>query len=380
MQRSRAVVVLSVTLVATGWCLWIALPRETGPLPPPPDKTKRDALLFSSVVYRVHAGEGYYEAFGSELRSRGYPTRSMFNWRLPLYAWLNGKLPDPIWGQALLSAVALATVLMAYWAVRAESGVPVALATVALVGLAVAPCLRSDVFLTTELWAGTLIAFSVCAYAQGWRRLGVAAGLLALFFRELALPYCLICLALACWQRRRGEAWAWVSGLVSFGIYLVYHGVEVARHQTAADLAHEQGWVRFGGTAFVLTTVGIHILLAEFPPWTWAIYLPLSVLGLAGWRGEMGTRVGLTAGAYLAAFAVVGQPFNNYWGLIDAPLLAFGFVRSPASLRDLIGSIIHPSESGRGTGSSAAERASAGPLSNEPAPVPTNPTHPAEPG
>lgn len=358
MARPRALIVLCATMFATALGLWIAVAGQVGPLAPPADGAKRDALLFRAVADRVHAGEGYYEAFGSELRSRGYPTRSVFNWRLPLFAWLNGKLPNLLWGQALLSALALSAVLMVYQAVRAESGVATAMATVVLVGLALAPCLRPNIFLTTELWAGTLIMLSIAAYALGWRGLGVVAGLFALFFRELALPYGLISLALAFRQGRRREVLAWIAGLALFAAYLALHAMEVVRHQTATDLGHEQGWVRFGGVEFLLTTVGIHILLAEFPRWTWAVYLPLSVLGLASWRGEMGTRVALTAGTYLAAFAVVGQAFNNYWGLIDAPLLALGFVRSPASLRDLI-------RSSRGTGASAGPSASSTPVDSD---------------
>ena len=336
LARPGALLVLCATLAAAIWCLRVVSTQPTGPLTPPADERQRDALLYRRVVERVHAGEGYYDAAGDELRSRSYPTRSFLNWRPPLYAWMNGRWLGPSGGQLLLSALVLATVLMAYRAMRAECGVAEAMATVVLVGLAIAICLRPEASPLAELWAGTAIALSVCAYALCWPGLGVAAGLFALFYRELALPYALVCLGLALRRGRRGEAWSWVVGLALFGVYLAFHALEVSRHQTAADLAHEGGWVRFGGTAFVLTTVGFHPLLAEFPPWTWAIYLPLSVLGLVGWRGEMGTRVALAAGAYLAAFAVVGLPFNNYWGLIDAPLLALGFVRAPASMRDLI--------------------------------------------
>jgi hypothetical protein len=38
---------------------------------------------------------------------------------------------------------------------------------------------------------------------------------------------------------------------------------------------------------------------------------------------------------YIAAFAIVGQEFNRYWGLMIAPLFCFGAVRAPAALRDL---------------------------------------------
>jgi hypothetical protein len=75
--------------------------------------------------------------------------------------------------------------------------------------------------------------------------------------------------------------------------------------------------------------------LFNAPLWFSAIYLPLALLGLAGWPGRTGARLALTAGAYVAAFAVVGLPFNDYWGLMHTPILAFGFAAAPDALRDL---------------------------------------------
>jgi xanthosine utilization system XapX-like protein len=336
-SRNRAGALLAATALAVAWCIWVSQTRQTGQLPPPADPRQRDSLLFQSVVERVHAGQGYYDAWGEEARSRGYPGQSVFNWRLPLFAWLNGRLPTLFWGQALLCAIALASVLIIYAHLRVESGVPVAMAAVVLVGLAVAPCLRREVFLTTDLWVGTLIALSIGAYAHGWRSAAVASGLLALFFRELAAPYCLVALGLACWERRRGEVVAWILGLALFGIYFGYHWLQVAHHRLDTDPAHPQSWVALGGTAFLLTTTGFHILLAELPRWTWAVYLPLGILGLVGWQGATGRLTCLAAGAYLTLFAFVGLPINNYWGLIDAPLLALGFVHAPAAVRDIFG-------------------------------------------
>jgi len=82
-------------------------------------------------------------------------------------------------------------------------------------------------------------------------------------------------------------------------------------------------------------TCRMNAYLFNAPLWLSALYLPLALLGLAGWRGWTGARLALTAAAYVAAFAVVGQPFNDYWGLLDAPLFAFGFAAAPAALRDL---------------------------------------------
>ena len=58
------------------------------------NRKSEDLRCYRRSVERIHAGEGYYEAAGSELRSRGYPTRSVFNRRLPVLAWLMGHLPS----------------------------------------------------------------------------------------------------------------------------------------------------------------------------------------------------------------------------------------------------------------------------------------------
>jgi hypothetical protein len=194
----------------------------------------------------------------------------------------------------------------------------------------------SDEYLySTELWSGMLIALSVCAYAHGCRSLGVGAGLLALSFRELALPYGIISLALAWRRRQRRESVMWVVGLALFGLFLMRHWIEVAHRVTAADAAHAAGWIRFGGAEFLLATTRANFFLMRLPSWCAAFYLPLALLGAAGCRGELGTRVGLSAWIYAAAFAVVGQPFNFYWGLVSAPLLAFSIAWAPASLCDM---------------------------------------------
>src|SRR3989304_1677149 len=53
-----------------------------------------DVALYRAEADRIHNGEGYYQAAAAELKARGYPTRSVFNWRTPLPLWLIGKLPQ----------------------------------------------------------------------------------------------------------------------------------------------------------------------------------------------------------------------------------------------------------------------------------------------
>ncbi len=79
-----------------------------------------DVALYRAEVDRIHHGEGYYQAAATELTVRGYPTRSVFNWRTPLPMWLLGKLPTVALGRALLGAISLTLMLMAFEALARE--------------------------------------------------------------------------------------------------------------------------------------------------------------------------------------------------------------------------------------------------------------------
>jgi hypothetical protein len=326
----RALALLTVTLAGTAWCLGAALspPSATSPT------GGTDLRLYRSIVEQVHAGVNYYDAAGRELRAYGYPTGSVLNWRLPTYAWLIGSFPSPSWAQTLLIGLAIVTLLLAYGVMQAETGtVPAAMSVVLLLGV-FQWCVDGDAFFAQELWAGVLMALSISAYARGRWKVGVAAGLAALFFRELAFPYCLIAAVLAWRGRRRAELLAWQGAFALYGILLTFHASEVLSRITAVDHLPES-WIQFGGAPFLLSTCRMNVFLLELPRWISALYLPLSLLGLAALRGESGLRIGVTAAVYVIAFSVVGQPFNNYWGLLLAPLLAFGIAGVPAMLRDL---------------------------------------------
>ena len=58
------------------------------------------------MVCRIRAGEAYYAAFGDELRRRGYPARSIFNWRTPMLLSALARVPD-LAGKAVLMAIGL---------------------------------------------------------------------------------------------------------------------------------------------------------------------------------------------------------------------------------------------------------------------------------
>jgi hypothetical protein len=329
--------------VLAGLVLLLGFALAVRPAPPhlPKDPEERaslsDMALYQAEVQRIHAGEGYYAAAAHELVARNYPTRSVFNWRTPLPMWLVGKLPDAVMGKLLLIAAALLLVLSAFEIASREEpnvylrAVPLAL----LLVLALLPCVIENVFMLPVLWAGVFVGLSLCAYGLNRPNLGVAAGLTAVFLRELALPYCLLALALAVWQRRRGEAAVWLLGLVGWALFFGLHYWQVGQIMPPDAQAHREGWIRFGGATFVLATVNANTALLLSPVWITAFYFAAAMFGLAGWRTPLGLRVGLTVSMYVVAFSIVGQDFNAYWGLLIAPLFCFGVARAPVSLVEL---------------------------------------------
>lgn len=348
LSRGQAGAIVAVTLAAVVWCVFVSLTQDTLPTGGPHASAGEGQRLtdwdfYERIVARVHDGENYYDALLDEFNKPewNFKPTSVFNCRTPIYAWVFaafGPLTRFVLGTLMLSITLYVTVL-----VSREFGTRYIPLTILLIG-PFAWCIVGKVYLFTELWAGVSITYSVLSYSMtsadtpgSPRTNAVISGIWALFFRELALPYCLLALAFAVWQRHWKETALWLTGLVAFALFYGYHYHEVSKRIAMTDAGQTSQWVRFGGTAFVIGTTELNnVFLIVLPAWVAAIYLPLALLGLAGWRSPTGLRAGLTCAGYLASFAVVGQPNNAYWGLMIAPLLALGIIALPTTLRDLI--------------------------------------------
>ncbi len=329
--------VATLILAATGAAViaGLAVSRTPGEMKPP-EEGRSDWHFYQQVVNRVRAGESYYDALPRVFPEFRFTPFSVFNFRTPVYAWLIGGLPSEEWARALLAGLALLTLGLGFRALRCELGGLRAAAGAFLLLGGLGWCFLGMGIYAQELWAGTLITMSISLYVLGRWPLAVLAGLTALFFRELTLPYCILALAFAVWQKRPAEVIAWVGGLALYAVFLTWHLARVTPLLPPSPKGSSLDWVAFGGLPFLLATARMNFFLLVFlPGLATAFFLPLAVLGLAGWRGEMGTRVGLTVAAYLAAFGVIGQPFNLYWGFLYAPLLGLGLLWMPAALRDL---------------------------------------------
>jgi hypothetical protein len=341
LNRRQARLVLATLCLALAGCLAVSL----GPAPKISTGTgQRDVDLNYAVAQRVRAGQGFYDAMGGELRARGYPLRSVFNWRTPLHLELIAHLPGPDWARILLLLGAACAIGLNVAAMCRDKHNALAGVQLLLLSMPLAITAMPHSYLFAEVWSGVLITMSVGLYALGWRPAGASAGLLALFFRELALPYALIGAFLACREKRRLELCLWLAGIGCYAIHLGLHAMEVAARIPPAGVASMMtSWIQFGGVEFLLITSRMGLLLG-FPFWVAALYLPLAVLGLVGWPNPVALRAAATVGAYLLAFSVVGRPtMNFYWGAMYTPLLALGATWAVPACRDIVRAARAPS-------------------------------------
>lgn len=305
-----------------------------------PSRGPGDVALYRAEVDRIRAGETYYEAAAEELPARGYPTHSVFNWRTPLPVWLVAMLPSDRIGNALLGALALLLIALSLGWLADEVGSKQALFGGLLLIGALMPCLLGDLMLMSELWSGVLIALSAVCFGLRRPAAGVLAGVAALFFRELAAPYVLVCLGIALVQRDRRQLVQWSCGLLAYAGFYALHVAELLP-QRPEESAASPGWLQFGGAGFVISAAQMNAYLLLLPQWVTAIYLACVLLGCATWNGVAGQRVALTVAAYLVAFSFVGNDFNQYWGSLIAPLLCLPASRAPGALAQLWTSARH---------------------------------------
>ena len=330
--RASCVIAILAAFMAYG----LAVCRPV--LHPDADEKPRDAAItfYRTVVEQVRAGDSYYAVVSSELRRVGYPTQSVFNWRLPALAWLLAQLPSDRAGQVLAFILAMATLLLWLAVFFRNHYAPwqVLLGGLFLSG-PVIYSLFPGTFLFHEFWAGTLIALSLAAYAMGWRHVSVVSGLMALFLRELSLPFVCIMMVLAYKEGQRREALLWFIGFLVFCGEFLLHGSIVSNLNAGSHRLMAGDWVVIGGWSFVLNTAQMNPFLIALPAQVAAILLPLALLGLASRRDAPGMRLACTVGIYVLAFSIAGRSNNIAWGLMYAFVMPLGLLHAPDALGEL---------------------------------------------
>ena len=253
-----------------------------------PDRGPGDIGLYRAEVERMQGGYGYYDAAAAELRDRGYPTRSIFNWRTPLPMWLIAAAPSVGVAKAILAFLCAVLAWSAFGLLVDEGNVAEGLFGVVLLAGALLPCVLGDLLVLPELWSGVLIALSAVCFGLGNRSWGVAAAIAALFFRELAAPYVLVCLGLAAYERRGRELAYLAAGLAAYAVFFAVHVSHVLPRIGPLDTAHAASWIQFGGAGYLIATVQMNAFLLVLPQWVTAVYLGCTLLGCAAWRSPAG--------------------------------------------------------------------------------------------
>ncbi len=384
--------------------------REAAAVVPTADGVAPDLALYAEVINEVRTGRNYYDVAREKIPQYGFPIASPLNWRLPTYAWLLSRLPNKCWIQAALLLLGVGGMWLTFVAQRAlavgwdkaakqptahrilpekrwvgtrpEASLThptvIAGATTFLMFGVVRWTFDGLAYLAQEPWAAVLIVISLGAGALArrgreslavennsemenglppktpdpvWVVVSIAAGIAALLFRELALPYCLAAGGMAAWKRRWGEAVTWGLGITMFFGLFAWHVVQVKAQSAGMDVGTGGGglaqWLRFGGLDFVLLTTRMNSLLFGAPAWLLWLYVLVALLGLGRGRDETSQVACGAALLYILAFAIVGRPENFYWGLLPAPLLVWGVARGVEAIGALLGK---PAVASRGEG------------------------------
>jgi hypothetical protein len=305
--------------------LWL-VPGKTASTNTATAGVRDNRLLFTAVVDGVRAGRSYYEVYGTESRRRGYPTRSVFNWRQPLLMRLLASVPPRV-GLLTLIALAAALLVQAHGLLRRQ---PLGALTVINAALVV---IVPGVMYFTEPWAGLCLGLSAVAYGRQRETTGATWALLALFIRELAAPYCVIAVILALSRKRWREVGVWIGG---GGLYALYYGAhvwQVWQHALPGDAAHSHSWLYGGGLPFVIRIWQQNGILALLPAVVFSLVVVAAVA--AWWAPQMPMHVRASVLVYSVLFLFIGLPFNANWGGTIAPLVALWLAYAPNGLSTL---------------------------------------------
>ena len=291
-----------------------------------------DLILYTAINRRVAAGENYYPAAASEHRIGNYPLKPFVTVRLPTLAVLAGTV-GPVVLRLLLWALILATTVV--WWRRLSADFPVQRhrpMAVLLIGMTLA--MRPEMTVMHESWAGMLILLSIGLHDPRRWWPSALAGFVAVAFRETALPFVMLMMALALVQRRWSESIGWLAALGAEGGYLAWHAARVAEVVTPDDPA-SQGWLLWGGWRYAYDFLSKSSPLRMVPAFVAQILIALTLFGWLAWRHSAGLVAFLLICGYAVLFMIAGRPENFYWGMLVGPILLGGIAFVPRGLRDL---------------------------------------------
>jgi len=331
LTRTQAWMIIAALVVA---CVFAARLSPSVPETLPGQARYSDMQLYHDVAARVASGENYYRAATELQRAHNFPVRPFVTVREPTLAIMAAGLGWKALQGVLVSLLLLAAALWFRASDRAGAapGERIGVALTVLAGGAMA----SQPMLTAqhEMWAGFLLALAlVLRGTKHWPWALLTAGA-ALAIRELALPFVLLALVFAMWERRKAEALGWAALTALFAFAMVFHAQAVLAVTSPTDPA-SQGWNAMRGPLAALTDVVDVSLLNRLPG---SLAYPLAMLGLLGWAAvplRQARFALLWFTGYALMLALFARAQNFYWAIVLLPAWFIGFAYLPRALRDL---------------------------------------------
>lgn len=327
--RARAVVVGLLIVIGIG-----SLQQQTVAPPDRDPASIGDTALHLRTIERIRRGEPYYSAVGAELRAQAYPTQAVVNWRTPLHYEAMAALSVERAGP-LLFVLGMAVIVTGALVYSRHSVSRALVGGLFLFG-AMAPVLVEGPAAAAfpERWAGLFVALSLVAYVAGRPVPAAILGVFAVFVRELAIPYALVCGVLALYARRRRESLVWVIGGVAYALYYVAHVQAVTTAAQPGDLVHSQSYLQYLGPSFVFMTLYTYGGLTLLPALATPVAASFGMMSLFAPSAPRQLTISLLL--YVALFSVVGLPFNFYWGFFTCALWGHAFVYAAEGGRVLL--------------------------------------------
>jgi len=294
-----------------------------------------DLALYDRAIERIQGGENYYDFIVEEQRKSDYPVTPGLAVRLPTLAYIDAALGVP--GQTAAAILLMLAVLVAWWRRLGEEPCPQNKRRLILAFLFLGASLGVNRYYFTlhELWAGMLLALSFGLHRPGEWGAALAVAALALFIRELALPFVALMGAMALWRRDWKEFAAWTAlGLVFIAVLAIH--LSIIAEQVLPSDRHGPSWLALRGLGGWLSNIVLSSNLRFLPHWLAGPAVILAMLGWIGWRSDAGLFGTFLYAGYGLSFTIVGRCDNFYWGAMIAPAMFIGFAFVPMALRSLI--------------------------------------------
>lgn len=329
---------LFVALLFAGTLAWCFL--APGPAADVAEKGGyTDLQLYHDTVTAMANGTPYYEAAAQTQRAHGYPLRPFVTVREPTLYVAAARLG---WDGLQKVAIGLVFAAIAIWAGAQRGTLTTAERLLGACGIALGGLSVSSPGLLgfTELWTGLLLALALgcrLRWPERWWLPLLATGA-ALALRELALPFALLALAFAVWERRWREVTAWAALIALFALGMALHAQAQMATVLPGDIA-SPGWSGGQGLRGFLMGVAYTSVFQTQPQ---GLALALALLPALGWASLSG-RGGLFAQLLFAGYALLLALFsrtdNFYWGFLVLPAWFAGFALVPRAVAQLAGAI-----------------------------------------